>query len=422
MREHLLLVAALVMLVAAIVSCRKDAPAAGFGSGLERELQAVVDAAVRDHPNVPAVALAVVAPRLGVAWEGAAGVADPASREPMTPDRPVLVASNTKTFVAAAVLRLWEEGRLGLDDPIADRLPAELVDMLRGDGYDLQAITLRHLLTHTSGLFDHTESPHYGERIAADPRHRWTRSEQVAAAMAWGDPLGRPGEVYCYSDTGYVLLGEVVERAAGMPLPAAVRELVGFERLGLQSTWWESLEPRPAGVPERAHQLDGDFDSYTIDPSIDLYGGGGLAATMGDLARFMRALFTGQVYEKPATLDTMLTTIEGAAPGPGEEGPKTTPGVYRMGVFVVDVDGVTVYRHTGYWGTVASYVPELDLALAAAITQRDGRALLGELEAKVLALIRSATAGSFDFERPLTPVSNPRYDLSPEGGRSCDSW
>jgi D-alanyl-D-alanine carboxypeptidase len=307
----------------------------------------------------------------------------------MTPARPVLVASNTKTFVAAAIHRLWEQGRLELDAPISRHLPSELVDMLRGDGYDPQAITLRHLLTHTSGLFDHTESPHYLERIVADPLHRWTRVEQVAAAMAWGDPLGAPGEVYCYSDTGYVLLGEVVERAAGRPLPAAVRELVGFERLGLRSTWWELLEPRPVGVPERAHQLDGDFDSFAIDPSIDLYGGGGLATTMGDLARFMRALFTGQVFANQATLDTMLTTIEGAAAGPGDAGPKMTPGIYRMGVFVVEEDGLTLYRHTGYWGTVASYAPSLDVALAAVVTQRDGKALLGELEHGALAIARS---------------------------------
>jgi len=328
--------------------------------------------------------------RLGLTWEGAAGVADPASGEPMTPDRPVLVASITKTFVAAAILRRWEEGRLGLDDPIAGRLSPELVDLLRGDGYDPEAITLRHLLTHTSGLFDHTESPHYGERIVADPLHRWTRAEQVAAAMAWGDPLGKPGEVYSYSDTGYVLLGEVVERAAGMPLPAAVRELVGFERLGLRSTWWDLLEPRPAGVPERAHQLDGAIDSYAVDPSIDLYGGGGLVATMGDLTRFMRALFTGQVFTKPATLDAMLTTVAGAGPGPGPEGIKTTPGIYRMGIFVVEVDGTTVYHHAGYWGTLAGYSPSLDASFAVAVTQRDGRALLGELERQALVLVRRA--------------------------------
>ena len=390
MRGHMLLVATFVVLFATVVGCRKEAPPTDFGAGLEDKLQALIDTTVRDHPNVPAVALAVSAPRLGLEWEGAAGAADPASGSPMTPDRPVLVASNTKTFVAAAVLRLWELGRLDLDDPIADRLSPELVDMLRGDGYDPQAITLRHLLTHTSGLFDHTESPHYAERIMADPLHRWTRAEQVAAAVAWGDPLGKPGEVYCYADTGYVLLGDVIERAAGKPLPAAVRELVGFERLGLSSTWWDLLEPRPAGVPERAHQLDGTIDSYAVDPSIDLYGGGGLVATMGDLTRFMRALFTGQVFTKPATLDAMLTTVAGAGPGPGPEGIKTTPGIYRMGIFVVEVDGTTVYHHAGYWGTVAGYAPSLDVAFAIAITQRDARALLGELERHALVLVRRA--------------------------------
>jgi CubicO group peptidase (beta-lactamase class C family) len=65
-----------------------------------------------------------------------------------------------------------------------------------------------------------------------------------------------------------------------------------------------------------------------------------------------------------------------------------------MGVFVVEEHGLTLYRHTGYWGTVASYSPEPDVALAAAVTQRDGKALLGELETKVLDMTRSAAAGA----------------------------
>jgi len=98
------------------------------------------------------------------------------------------------------------------------------------------------------------------------------------------------------------------------------------------------------------------------------------------------------VFANAATLDTMLTTVAGARPGPGEPSLVNTPGVYRMGIFVTGVDGVSLYRHTGYWGTVAGYSPELDLALAAVVTQRDGKALLGELEKGVLTLARAADA------------------------------
>jgi len=391
-RINRLAVAIPIALAAVVVACR---PTAGPAEGERRlvgELQALVDGTVRDHAEVPAVALVVDAPRLGLQWAGAAGLADPTTGEPMTPEHPVWIASNTKTFIAATVLRLCERARLGLDDPIAERLPAEYVEMLRGDGYEPEAITVRHLLTHTAGIFDHTESPNYIECITADPRHRWTPAEQVEAAMEWGDPYGRPGEVFRYSDTGYVLLGQIVERATGKPLPAAVRELVGFGRLGLRSTWWDTLEPMPPGVPDLAHQYDGDFDSYDVDASIDLYGGGGLAAPMGDLARFMRGLFAGLVFAEPATLDAMLAPVVGAAPGPGEASIVTIPGVYRMGIFVVDVDGITVYRHTGYWGTIASYAPELEVAVAATVNQHDAREALMELEHRALLVVREASS------------------------------
>ncbi|MCU0234626.1 MAG: beta-lactamase family protein, partial [Thermoanaerobaculales bacterium] len=259
-------------------ACTAPPPPAPTAAGvLEAELQGLVDGAVAADAGVHGAALAVDAPGLAVSWEGAAGLADPAGGAAMTPATPVRIASNTKTYVAAAVLRLAEEGRLAIDDPIAAHLPDELADLLRGDGYDPAAITVRHLLTHSSGIFDHTSVPQFEQAILADPLHRWTRAEQVRAAVEWGDPHGAPGEIYTYCDTGYVLLGAIIEQASGRTLAAAVRELLGFERLGLRATWWETLEPPPEQLPARAHQFLGELDSFDFDPSLDLYGGGGIA-------------------------------------------------------------------------------------------------------------------------------------------------
>ncbi len=83
--------------------------------------------------------------------------------------------------------------------------------------------------------------------------------------MEWGDPYGPPGEVYRYCDTGYILLGGVLEQVTGRPMPDAIRELVNYDRLGLHSTWFESLEPRPDGVPELAHQFWLGVDVTTIN-------------------------------------------------------------------------------------------------------------------------------------------------------------
>jgi D-alanyl-D-alanine carboxypeptidase len=145
-------------------------------------------------------------------------------------------------------------------------------------------------------------------------------------------------------------------------------------------------------VPERAHQFFGDLDVTGFDPSFDLYGGGGLDATVGDMAEFMRALFTGGVYAKPSTADTMLSTVEGLGARPEGDRAGLPPGAYRMGVWVVEVGGFTTYRHSGFWGTLATYVPELDLAVAATVNQNRCGEALDELVLKAIVLAEAARA------------------------------
>ncbi len=359
-------ITALLVCAVAIVSCNQ-----GSKPTIESDLQALLETEVAENEAVRGIAMHVDSPLLGIDWEGAAGMADPENAVPMTAAHPVRIASNTKTFVAATILRLWEEGELDLDDPIAYYLPHVHYQMLRMDGYDPEAMTIRHLLTHTSGLYDHSEGDEYEAAIISDPMHRWTRAEQFEAAIEWGDPHGKPGEFYTYCDTGYVLLGGVIEGITGRSLAEAVRELTGYEELGLQSTWWEILEPKPEGTLDRAHQFLGEIDTADFDASYDLYGGGGIVSTVGDMARFYRALFTGGVFANPGTADVMLTTVEGAVPLPGGGPPD-----YRMGIWVVEVEGFEAYRHTGFFGTLANYVPELDLTVAVTVNQnQDGGAL-----------------------------------------------
>jgi len=350
-------------------------------------LQSLIDTSVEETTEVHAVAFHVDAPGIDWVWDGAAGLADPTNGAVMTPQHPVRIASNTKSFVAAAILRLWEEGRVSLDDSISKYLPDDFVELLKSDGYSPDEIKIRHLLTHTSGLFDHSDSAKYTAAITADPMHRWTRAEQLRAAVEWGDRLGAPGEIYSYCDTGYVLLGEILEQAAGRPLAAAVRELVGFKQLDLRSTWWETLEERPVGVLDRAHQFLGNLDVTDFDPSYDLYGGGGLASTMRDLARFFRGLFTGGVFANPETADIMLTTIESVRPRPDADATALPVGSYRMGVCVEEVGGFTVYRHGGFWGTTAVFVSDLDLTIAATVNQNSGKQALEELVRQVIGLV-----------------------------------
>jgi D-alanyl-D-alanine carboxypeptidase len=351
------------------------------------ELQALIDSVVADDPAVHGAALAVIAPSRGLDWQGAAGLADPATGVVMTPDTPVRIASNTKTFVAASVLRLAEEGRLDLEEPIAAHLPAEILALLESDGYDTEAMTIRHLLTHTSGLFDHSATGSYSEEIIANPQRHWTPTDLVAMAVEFGDQHAPPGTVYTYCDTGYILLGLILEEVTGRPLAVAVRELVDYDALSLDSTWWETMEPKPDGVADRAHQYYGDIDTYGFDPAFDLYGGGGIVATMGDLARFFGGVFRGKVYHDPATVETMLSTYEGLSPLPGAGDRALPPGAYRMGVWVLETEGHTTYHHSGFWGTMAVHIPELDLTMAATVNQNQAKPVFDRILVETIRIV-----------------------------------
>ncbi len=356
---------------------------------IEQTLQLELNGLVAKDENIHAAALHVEAPRIGLSWGGAAGLADPKQGIRMTPQHPVRIASNTKTFVAAAILRLWEEDRLGLDDPITEYLPSDFIQLLQSDGYRTNEITVRHLLTHTSGIFDYINSEAYGDQVEADLHRQWTRIEQLQAAIDGGKPYGDPGDVYAYSDTGYILLGEIIEQITNLPMGAALRDLIGYEALGLNSTWHETFESRPSGLPDRAHQFEGSEDWYNWHPSFDLYGGGGLVSTVGDLARFMRGVFTGQVYRRSSTAEMMLTTVSAKTGGPDYFGERQYPGVYRMGVLVLVIRAEQVYSHGGYWGTLAAYVPNLDLAVGTTVTQSQAN-VLPSLLRRVMKLVEYA--------------------------------
>ena len=303
----------------AVLAFAGGADAAAAQAPVSARLAAATDAFAAAHPTYPGVALAVVSPR--VHWTGSAGHAALGARAALDPEAGFRIASVTKTFTAAAILRLAEQGRLGLDDPIADHLAPATLELLRRGGYDPDAIHVRHLLMHTSGLYDYASDPKFVEYVLTHGRHHWTRNEQVRFAMTHGKPYGAPGREFHYADTGYVLLGEIIERTTGRPLASAFRRLLGFDKLGLSHTYLESLEPRPPAAHARAHQYYQRIDATAFDPSFDLYGGGGLVSTVDDLARFYRALLDGDVFEKRAS------TVPSSGPrrAPRQSTPTTTP-------------------------------------------------------------------------------------------------
>jgi D-alanyl-D-alanine carboxypeptidase len=171
--------------------------------------------------------------------------------------------------------------------------------------------------------------------------------------------------VYHYADTGYILLGEIVENLTQAPLGAAVADLVGFRKLQLAHTWFETLDSVPPGAGPRAHQYQDSVDIYRFDPSFDLYGGGGIVAPIGELEAFYRAVGTGAVFRQPATRDTMLLI------GPPSLVPDSTRG-YAMGIGRRRLAGVVCWGHGGHWGSMGLYCPSIDLSIAIATNRSVG--------------------------------------------------
>lgn len=376
----------LVLLLAAV-------PALAQNPVLERRLQGVLEAYLAENPVAPGLTAAVICPSRGLDWAGAAGAVAHGDPAPLTPRHTFRVASNTKTYVAASVLRLAELGRVSLDDSLGKHLTAEQKALLKGDGYDVDAITLAQLLSHTAGLGDHTDDPRFEERIMDDPRREWTAQEQIRFLVEWRDPAGKPGEKYEYSDSGYVLLGTLLEKWTGRKLGPAVRELLRYDRLGLRATYWEYMEQPPAGAAPRAHQYLGERDVTSFHASYDLYGGGGIVTDSRELALFMRQLLEGKVFDRPETLEEM--TGRGTLP-------------YRLGLMVVECDGRLAYGHQGFWNTLAYHVPSLDLTVGASILNHDAKNGK-ELLRRIAAVVASTGSGkAAPGDRPGPPTSAAR--------------
>ena len=157
---------------------------------------------------------------------GAAGYANLRTKERMRVDHAFRVGSITKTFVATVVLQLAAEGTLGLDDALERWLPG-----LVANG---QAITLRQLLNHTSGIYNYTDDQALNRTLIRNPRRVLTPVELVAVATKHG-PNFDPGKRWSYSNTGYILLGLVIEKATATSLEQELRERI-FEPLALTRT------------------------------------------------------------------------------------------------------------------------------------------------------------------------------------------
>jgi len=233
-----------------------------------------------------------------------AGVGDVETGATVPVDGEVRIGSNSKTYTAVVVLQLVEEGLVALDSPVETYLPG----LVRGDGIDGSAITVRQLLQHTSGLPDYTAG------LAADiEKIRFAYySPRDLVDLALAQPARfAPGERWEYSNTNYILLGLLVERMTQRPIFEAITSRI-IEPLRLEHTYFPAVgETGIRGKHPSGYHVDAagkQIDVTTLDPSWG-WAAGEIVASPSDLNEFTRAVLDGRLLD-----DAMMAEMQKTVP------------------------------------------------------------------------------------------------------------
>jgi D-alanyl-D-alanine carboxypeptidase len=294
---------AAVLLLPAAGSAGLAIPVAAASPTVDQELAAKLQARLdrwRLNHRAPGVAAAIRLPD-GSRWIGTSGARNvgPNARA-VRPGTPFAIASLTKTFMAALVLQLREEGRLWLGTKISTWLP----DYPKAD-----RITVKMLLNHRSGIFDYFAHPRYEARVFGRPSHRWRPAEILGLT---GPRYCAPGKCYRYSNTNYVLLGMIVRKVTGKSPARNIRERF-LEPLGLDETYFQGQE-RIGKEPAKGYWATtsgwrGFSDGTRLRPNTSAAtvaeSAGALVSSVRDISDWQDALLGGNVLA-PASLALML--------------------------------------------------------------------------------------------------------------------
>jgi CubicO group peptidase (beta-lactamase class C family) len=302
------------------------------------------DALIRSAPAEGPGAVVLMTRGQTVVYRGAVGQADLELGVPLASDQVFRIASVTKMFTAATVLKLAQQGKLSLDD----KLSAYVANIPNGD-----QITIRQLLNHTAGVSDivHTITPGFSRRDV-DTAALLEDIKSRPAAFA-------PGERWSYSNAGFILLGAVIEKASGKRWYEAVQDEV-VAPLGLKRTTFGAAAPL---IPGRVAGYTTDNRTRVVRNANPISAtipaaAGGLVSTADDLTAWMRALVGGQLLDR-ASLEAMRT--------PAPDVPGASPAArYGLGLYLWTVRGAPMIGHTGQidgFTSMVAYLPDQDVTI-----------------------------------------------------------
>lgn len=229
--------------------------------------------------------------------------------------RPFHAASVGKVFVAALLLQLAGERKLALDQLVSEILPTDLLGglfVVDGEDYS-QKVTIRHLATHTSGINDYFDSKSsqrssFIEQVISQPDHFWKPDELLDYTRKYQQAVGRPGEKFLYSDTGFVLLGKVLEKVSGAHYEDLLYQNI-FKPLGMKSSYLYG-HPIDLKSTEKAPLFVNSVDVSKMTSLTCDWAGGGVVTTTDDLLLFQKALIDGKFGDLNAEQEGFIHTFQ----------------------------------------------------------------------------------------------------------------
>jgi len=343
---------------------------------LNERLDGIIRSSV-DHKTIFGTVLRAETGDRRLQWTGAAG--------DITSDSPFFIASTTKLYITASLLKLRESKKIELSDKIGRYIDDETLDGLhRYQGTDYSRdITIAQLMAHTSGLPDYFQHVREGgsslmKDIVAGRDQAWSFEKAIADAkrMQPHFPPGKPGKAH-YSDTNYQLLGRIVETVANESLEEAFRQLI-YEPLALTETY---LYPNRSDQPPRP--LNYKKSPLHVPQAMASFGpDGGIVSTAEELMRFLRGFFEGKLFPKDYISELSVWNRI------------FFPLQYGVGIAKFQLPrAFTLFRpmpaligHSGLSGAFAFYCPDKDVYLTGTVNQIDRpgtsyRLMLGVLNA-----------------------------------------
>lgn len=397
------------------ICCTTPAPGGDLALRNNREVAGQIDLLERwiqakmEYDQIPGLAIAVVHDS-GLVWSRGFGYANLERRTPVTPKSVFRIASNTKTFTATAIMILRDEGKLSLDDPVVKQLPWFTY---RNRFAEAAAVTIRQLLTHTSGLPREAAFPYWTDYKAFPTR------DQLREAFHEQESVFEPETRLKYSNLGIAILGEVVAAVSGESYEDFVARRI-FTPLGMtQSSVFPSPQQRTAMVtgygrrmPDGSRKVSDFMDSKGIAPAANI------SSTVEDMARYaafhMQTSASGtKGILKPSTLREMhrVHWLQ----------PAWRSG-WGLGFSVWKTDERELYGHGGWVGGNRSALqvsPREKVAVVVMINADDGDP--SAIAQRAMSMLAPAIAKAAAKPEPV-PTPDPSWQLYVGSYADPDGW